>query len=70
MGVPALNRLQDKLAKAIAEAIPREAKHNRAGYAEWVDRILNKKEGCRLAYTFTRGAPKAPPLPTSGTYEG
>eukprot|EP00973_Karenia_brevis_P040931 5663998-Karenia_brevis.AAC.1 len=35
MGVPALTRLQDKLAKAIAEAIPREAKHNRAGYAEW-----------------------------------
>eukprot|EP00973_Karenia_brevis_P082822 11482775-Karenia_brevis.AAC.1 len=35
MGIPALNRLQDKLAKAIAEAIPREAKHNRAGYAEW-----------------------------------
>eukprot|EP00973_Karenia_brevis_P083485 11580339-Karenia_brevis.AAC.1 len=34
-GIPALNRLQDKLAKAIAEAIPGEAKHNRAGYAEW-----------------------------------
>eukprot|EP00973_Karenia_brevis_P060592 8426770-Karenia_brevis.AAC.1 len=35
MGVPALNRMHDKLAQAIAEAIPREAKHNRAGYAEW-----------------------------------
>eukprot|EP00973_Karenia_brevis_P037354 5149294-Karenia_brevis.AAC.1 len=35
MGVPALTRLQDKLAKAIAEVIPREAKHNKAGYAEW-----------------------------------
>eukprot|EP00973_Karenia_brevis_P048402 6716496-Karenia_brevis.AAC.1 len=34
MGIPALNRLQDKLAKALSEAIPREAKHNRAGYAE------------------------------------
>eukprot|EP00973_Karenia_brevis_P082057 11377217-Karenia_brevis.AAC.1 len=35
MEVPALTRLQDKLTKAIAEATPREAKHNRAGYAEW-----------------------------------
>eukprot|EP00973_Karenia_brevis_P080933 11228149-Karenia_brevis.AAC.1 len=34
MWIPALNRLQDKLAKAMVEAIPREAKHNRAGYAE------------------------------------
>eukprot|EP00973_Karenia_brevis_P008989 1216990-Karenia_brevis.AAC.1 len=39
--------MQDKLAQAIAEAIPKEAKHNRAG-----------------------GTPKAPPLPTSGTYDG
>eukprot|EP00973_Karenia_brevis_P000193 24999-Karenia_brevis.AAC.1 len=35
MGVPALNRMQDKMAQAIAEAVPREAKHNRDGYAEW-----------------------------------
>eukprot|EP00973_Karenia_brevis_P055858 7768317-Karenia_brevis.AAC.1 len=35
MGVPALNRMQDKLAQAITEAISREAKHNRDGYAEW-----------------------------------
>eukprot|EP00973_Karenia_brevis_P022182 3052260-Karenia_brevis.AAC.1 len=70
MGVPALNRLQDKLAKAIAEAIPREAEHNRAGYAEWVERILNQKEGYRLAHNWTRGTPKTPPLPTSGTYDG
>eukprot|EP00973_Karenia_brevis_P034235 4722117-Karenia_brevis.AAC.1 len=70
MGVPALTRLQDKLAKAIAEAIPREAKHNRAGYAECVGRILNRKEGYRLAHNLTRGTPKAPPLPTSGTYDG
>eukprot|EP00973_Karenia_brevis_P039766 5488235-Karenia_brevis.AAC.1 len=35
MGIPDLGSLQDKLAQAIAEAIPREAKHNRAGYAEW-----------------------------------
>eukprot|EP00973_Karenia_brevis_P030111 4149392-Karenia_brevis.AAC.1 len=44
MGVPAFNRLQDKLAQAMAEAIPREAKHNKAGYAEWVERILNQRE--------------------------
>eukprot|EP00973_Karenia_brevis_P080954 11230631-Karenia_brevis.AAC.1 len=35
MGVPAPNRMQDKMAQAIAEATPREAKHNRNGYAEW-----------------------------------
>eukprot|EP00973_Karenia_brevis_P013313 1808334-Karenia_brevis.AAC.1 len=29
LGIPALNRMQDKLAQAIAEAIPREAKRNR-----------------------------------------
>eukprot|EP00973_Karenia_brevis_P073686 10240743-Karenia_brevis.AAC.1 len=35
MAVPARDRMQDKLAQAITEAIPREAKHNRDGYAEW-----------------------------------
>eukprot|EP00973_Karenia_brevis_P085635 11880035-Karenia_brevis.AAC.1 len=70
MGIPALNGRQDKLAQAIAEAIPREAKHNRAGYAEWVERILNQREDYRLAHNWTRGVPKAPPLPTSGTYDG
>eukprot|EP00973_Karenia_brevis_P038119 5256319-Karenia_brevis.AAC.1 len=70
MGIPALNRLQDKLAQAIAEAITREAKHNRAGYAEWVECILNQKEGYRLAHNWTRGTPKAPPVPTSGTDDG
>eukprot|EP00973_Karenia_brevis_P066866 9296262-Karenia_brevis.AAC.1 len=65
MGVPALNRLQDKLAKAIAEAIPREAKHHRAGYAEWPEHILNQKEGYRLAHISTRGTPTDQPLPTS-----
>eukprot|EP00973_Karenia_brevis_P062881 8742134-Karenia_brevis.AAC.1 len=54
MGIPALNRMQYKLAQAIAEAIPREAKHNRARYAEWVERILNQREGCRMAHNWTR----------------
>eukprot|EP00973_Karenia_brevis_P013642 1851584-Karenia_brevis.AAC.1 len=44
MGIPALNRMQDKLAQAITEAVRREAKHNRDGYAEWVERILNQRE--------------------------
>eukprot|EP00973_Karenia_brevis_P025809 3562116-Karenia_brevis.AAC.1 len=67
MGIPALNRLQDKLTQAIAEAIPDEVM---LGYAEWVERILNHSEGYRLAHSWTRGTPKAPPLPTSGTYNG
>eukprot|EP00973_Karenia_brevis_P064812 9002314-Karenia_brevis.AAC.1 len=50
--------------------MPKEAKHNRQGYAEWVDRILNQKEGYRMAHNWTRGTPKAPPLPTSATYDG
>eukprot|EP00973_Karenia_brevis_P085879 11912164-Karenia_brevis.AAC.1 len=50
--------------------MPKEAKHNRQGYAEWVDKILNQSEGYRLAHNWTRGTPKAPPLPTSATYEG
>eukprot|EP00973_Karenia_brevis_P005756 784521-Karenia_brevis.AAC.1 len=70
MGIPALNRMQDKLVQAITEAIPREAKHNRAGCVEWVERILNQKGEYRLAHNWTRGTPKAPPLPTSGTYGG
>eukprot|EP00973_Karenia_brevis_P072707 10098612-Karenia_brevis.AAC.1 len=70
LGIPALNRLQDNLAQAITEAMPKEAKHNRQGYAEWVDRILNQKEGYRLAQNWTRGTPKAPPLPTSATDDG
>eukprot|EP00973_Karenia_brevis_P086544 12001071-Karenia_brevis.AAC.1 len=70
MGIPALNRMQDKLAQAIAEAISREAKHNREVFAEWVERILNQREGYRMAHNWTRGTPKAPPLPTSGTYDG
>eukprot|EP00973_Karenia_brevis_P042487 5881843-Karenia_brevis.AAC.1 len=44
MGIPALNRMQDKLAQAIAEAIPRGAKHIKAGFAEWVERMLNQRE--------------------------
>eukprot|EP00973_Karenia_brevis_P003252 447432-Karenia_brevis.AAC.1 len=67
MGIPALHRMQDKLAQAIAEAIPREAKRNKAGYAEWVERIPNQREGYRSAHNWTRGTPKAPPLATSGT---
>eukprot|EP00973_Karenia_brevis_P024124 3329545-Karenia_brevis.AAC.1 len=70
IGIPALNRMQEKLVQAITEAILREVKHNRAGYAEWVERILNHREGSRLAHNWTRGTPKAPPLPTSGTYGG
>eukprot|EP00973_Karenia_brevis_P002131 288597-Karenia_brevis.AAC.1 len=35
LGMPALSRLHDKLAQAISEAMPKEAKHNRQGYAEW-----------------------------------
>eukprot|EP00973_Karenia_brevis_P050714 7045174-Karenia_brevis.AAC.1 len=54
MGVPALNRMQGKLAQAITEAIPREAKHNRDGYAESVERIINQGEGYRLARNWTR----------------
>eukprot|EP00973_Karenia_brevis_P085065 11805795-Karenia_brevis.AAC.1 len=68
MGIPALQRMQEKLAQAITEAGPREAKHNRDGYAEWVERILNQREGYRLAHNWARGTPRAPPLPTSGTF--
>eukprot|EP00973_Karenia_brevis_P048514 6733791-Karenia_brevis.AAC.1 len=50
--------------------MPKETKQNRQGYAEWVDRILNHREGYRLARNSTRGTPKAPPLPTSATYDG
>eukprot|EP00973_Karenia_brevis_P044854 6213306-Karenia_brevis.AAC.1 len=57
--MPALTKLQDMVAKAIEEAGPREAKHNRQGYAEWVDRILNQKEGYRMAHNWTRGTPKS-----------
>eukprot|EP00973_Karenia_brevis_P003448 475493-Karenia_brevis.AAC.1 len=68
--MPALIKLQDTRAKAIAEAGPKEAKHNRQGYAKWVDRILNQREGYRLAHNWTRGTPKAPPLPTTAAYNG
>eukprot|EP00973_Karenia_brevis_P092811 12414230-Karenia_brevis.AAC.1 len=44
LGIAALNRMQVQLVQAITAAGPREAKHNRAGYAEWVERILNQKE--------------------------
>eukprot|EP00973_Karenia_brevis_P040047 5530506-Karenia_brevis.AAC.1 len=54
----------------MAEAEPEEAKHHRQGYAEWVERILNQKEGYRMAHNWTRGTPKAPPLPTAATIEG
>eukprot|EP00973_Karenia_brevis_P039453 5447181-Karenia_brevis.AAC.1 len=68
MGIPAFQMMQDKLVQAITEAGLREAKHNRDGCAEWVQRILNRREGYRLAHNWTGGTPKAPPLPTSGTY--
>eukprot|EP00973_Karenia_brevis_P092029 12410364-Karenia_brevis.AAC.1 len=70
LGIPASSRLQDKVAQPITEAMPKEAKHNRQGHAERVERILNQSEGYRLAHNWTRGTPKAPQLPTSATYEG
>eukprot|EP00973_Karenia_brevis_P093669 12418466-Karenia_brevis.AAC.1 len=70
LGIAALSRLQDQFVHAITAAGPREAKHKRVGFAEWVERILNQQEGYRPAHNWTRGTPKAPPLPTSGTYGG
>eukprot|EP00973_Karenia_brevis_P077586 10781387-Karenia_brevis.AAC.1 len=40
------------------------------GYADWVGRILNQKEGYIIAHTWTKGTPEAPPLPTAATYNG
>eukprot|EP00973_Karenia_brevis_P081116 11249864-Karenia_brevis.AAC.1 len=45
LGIAALNRLQDQVVQTITVAGPREAKHNRAGFSEWVERILNQQEG-------------------------
>eukprot|EP00973_Karenia_brevis_P069386 9648641-Karenia_brevis.AAC.1 len=59
------------MTRAIKQAWPREAKHNNAGCEEWVDRILNQREGYRLAHNWRRGTPKVPPPPpTSATIDG
>eukprot|EP00973_Karenia_brevis_P073548 10219841-Karenia_brevis.AAC.1 len=51
--------MQDILTKAIDEAGPKEAKHNKQGYAGWVDKILDQKEGYRLAHNWTKGYTKS-----------
>eukprot|EP00973_Karenia_brevis_P067506 9391180-Karenia_brevis.AAC.1 len=70
LGNNAFERLQDLLVKAISEAGHEEATHNEEGYAEWVHRILNQKQGYRLAHIRTRRTPKAPPPPNSATIDG
>eukprot|EP00973_Karenia_brevis_P070350 9779554-Karenia_brevis.AAC.1 len=59
----AITRLQENISSAITAGIPKETKTNRAGFAKWVDRILDNKTGYRLAHNWTRGTPKAPPPP-------
>eukprot|EP00973_Karenia_brevis_P073122 10157301-Karenia_brevis.AAC.1 len=66
----AIIRLQDQMGPAITAGLPKEAKTNREAFAECVDRILDQRAGYRLAHNWTRGTPKAPPLPASGTYGG
>eukprot|EP00973_Karenia_brevis_P063605 8840635-Karenia_brevis.AAC.1 len=70
LGISAMTRLQDEIVPAITAGIPKEAKINRTGFAEWVDSILDQRAGYKLAHNWTRGTPKAPPLPASGTYGG
>eukprot|EP00973_Karenia_brevis_P096149 12430843-Karenia_brevis.AAC.1 len=65
-----MDKRQDVLTKVIANGTSRQRKHDRQGYGEWVDRILNQHERYRLAHNWTRGTPKAPPLPTSATIAG
>eukprot|EP00973_Karenia_brevis_P089458 12397847-Karenia_brevis.AAC.1 len=60
--------MQEQLVQAITAAGPKEAKHNRAGYAEWVERILNQREGYRMVHNWTRGTPKAPLPPAHLRY--
>ena len=33
-------------------------------FEDWIERILDASEGYKKAHAFTRGTPKAPPLPT------
>eukprot|EP00973_Karenia_brevis_P059623 8299958-Karenia_brevis.AAC.1 len=44
----------------MSAARPKEARHNRQGYAKGVGRILNQQEGYRLADHWARGTPEAP----------
>eukprot|EP00973_Karenia_brevis_P068428 9517753-Karenia_brevis.AAC.1 len=39
----AVSRLHDQIGPAITAGIPKETKTNRAGFAEWVDRILDQR---------------------------
>eukprot|EP00973_Karenia_brevis_P000399 57256-Karenia_brevis.AAC.1 len=54
LSMAAVTRLQDNISNTITAGIPKEANNNRAGFAEWVDRILDQKAGYRLAHNWTR----------------
>ena len=47
-----------------------EGQDKASAIEQWIDRILDASEGYRVAHSYTRGTPKAPPLPTGMRHRG
>ena len=62
--INAINNIQDVLAAAIGHIQRLEGQDKQSAIEQWLDRILDHKEGYRVAHGVARGAAKAPPLPT------
>ena len=60
----ALTNIRDTVKASIDNINVLENQDRKSAFDEWIDRILDASEGYRKAHAFTRGSPKAPPLPT------
>ena len=68
--IPGLQNLQNILQAGINHVLNLEKLDRKSAVEEWIDKILDASQGYRLAHNFTRGTPKAPPLPSGLWHKG
>ena len=64
LNINAINNFQDVLGAAIGHIQRLEGQDKKSAIEQWLDRILDPREGYRVAHGVARGISKAPPLPT------
>ena len=68
--IPGLQQLQGTLQAVIDHIHNLEKQDKKSAVEDWIERILDASQGYRMAHNFTRGTPKAPPLPTGMWHKG
>ena len=70
MPILGLQKLQSTLQASIDHVLALEGKDKASAIELWIERILDASQGYRVAHNYTRGTPKAPPLPTGMWHKG